>query len=276
MTARRALPADPSLLGAGPRRALHPRARVPRARTIVVSTATLASVAVGCALFLPAGGGAQPIAIASQQSASEAAHLAALSSLTASPRQSSEQRATSQDSPAATPTSVATPSPDASPSPTPTTESPTPAPASSTTATTTKAATPAAKATAAMTKAAASSAAEQVVAYAREHIGYPYEVGTMGPDYYDCAGLVAAAYRSAGYNMPFSEAKESSGGTYVALEDLQPGHVVVWGSPVHSVSIYAGDGVIIIADGPDYGIRTVTLDARLKWDTFAGGRRYLG
>jgi cell wall-associated NlpC family hydrolase len=97
----------------------------------------------------------------------------------------------------------------------------------------------------------------------------------MGPDYYDCAGLVAAAYRSAGFNMPFSEAYESSHGTSVGINSLKPGDVVAWGSPVHAVSIYIGNDTIVIADGVKYGVRTDSLSGRTSWDTFAGGHRYL-
>jgi len=225
--------------------------------------ASLASVAAGCALILPLGGG-QPLAVVSQRAAaSDAAEFAATGTLTPSGPTTPGHILTTSD--------TSTPSADATPLVTAVAAAVTPADS------TTDSSTPKPTASASKTTAASvSSAAEHVVAYARAHLGYPYRVGTMGPDYYDCAGLVAAAYRSAGYVMPFSEAKESTGGTPVALKDLQPGDVVVWGSPVHSVSIYAGDGVIIIADGPDYGIRTVTLSARLQWDTFAGGRRYIG
>ncbi len=116
--------------------------------------------------------------------------------------------------------------------------------------------------------------AAQVVAYARAHVGSPYVVGTRGPDTFDCSGLVAAAYGSAGVLVPHSMSTQAATGTRIALADLQPGDAVVWGDPVSAVSIYVGDDQLIIADGPAYGVRQVSLSSRLKWATFAGGRRY--
>nr|NLI48843.1 SH3 domain-containing protein [Propionibacterium sp.] len=117
--------------------------------------------------------------------------------------------------------------------------------------------------------------AAQVVEYAKAHLGYPYQVGSKGPDAFDCSGLVAAAYASAGVLVPHSMTTQATTGTPVALADLQPGDVVVWGSPVTAVSLYTGDGQLVIADGPAYGVRQVSLSSRLSWATFAGGRRYV-
>lgn len=118
------------------------------------------------------------------------------------------------------------------------------------------------------------SVAAQVVAFAKDHLGAPYSVGSMGPVYYDCSGLVAAAYQSAGVAVPHSMSWQSTNGTPVALADLQPGDVVSWGSPVSAVSIYVGDGTLILADGPGYGVRSVSLASRLSWSTFAGAHRF--
>lgn len=117
--------------------------------------------------------------------------------------------------------------------------------------------------------------AAQVVAYAQAHVGYPYQVGSKGPDAFDCSGLVSAAYGSAGVAIPHSMSTQAATGTRIALADLRPGDVVVWGEPVTAVSLYVGDDRLIIADGPAYGVRQVSLSARLTWATFAGGRRYL-
>jgi len=120
-----------------------------------------------------------------------------------------------------------------------------------------------------------SGVAAQVVGYATAHLGSPYVVGSRGPDSFDCSGLVAAAYASAGVLVPHSMATQAATGTLVALADLQPGDVVVWGDPVSAVSIYVGGGQLVIADGPAYGVRQVSLASRLTWATFAGGRRYV-
>ncbi len=126
------------------------------------------------------------------------------------------------------------------------------------------------------TKSTVNAQEAQIVAYAKAHLGYPYRVNTMGPDYYDCAGLVAAAYRSAGYPMVYSEAWEISHGTSVSRSELTPGDVIYWAAPGHeSVAIYIGNDTIVIADGPSYGIRTDTITHRLTWDTWGDARHYV-
>jgi len=270
MTPKRALHHDPSLpvqhTAAGtPRRAAGASRRVPLAKTIAAVGVSVAAAATGLALVLPYTSGGASYAIASPAASPSAEQLAAVGT------QTPTAPATTASATAA-PVSAASSSSSTGTTTTKATTSKAAASASSSTKTTTAKATTTTKAA---SSAATSSGAAQVVAYVKARIGYPYKVGTMGPDYYDCAGLVAAAYRSAGFDMPFSEAYESSHGTYVGIDDLKPGDVVAWGSPVHSVSIYIGNDTIIIADGPNYGVRTYSLSGRTSWDTFAGGHRYL-
>jgi cell wall-associated NlpC family hydrolase len=48
---------------------------------------------------------------------------------------------------------------------------------------------------------AATRTAKKVIAYARDQIGKPYRWGGVGPDAFDCSGLVYAAYRAAGITI---------------------------------------------------------------------------
>ena len=45
-------------------------------------------------------------------------------------------------------------------------------------------------------------AAEQAVAFAKSKIGKPYVWGAVGPNAYDCSGLVMDAYKHAGISLP--------------------------------------------------------------------------
>nr|NLI49043.1 C40 family peptidase [Propionibacterium sp.] len=123
---------------------------------------------------------------------------------------------------------------------------------------------------------AANAVTAQVAAYARAHIGYPYQVGTKGPEVFDCAGLVTAAFASAGVTVRHSMTTQAALGSYVSRENLRPGDIVIWGDPVSAVSIYIGNDTIVIGDGPAYGVRTVTITERMKYRSFQGGRRYAG
>jgi hypothetical protein len=124
VTARHALPSDPSLLAAAPRRVLPAKTSVPLSRTIVVATASLASVVAGCALILPLSGG-QPLAVVSQRAASDAAQLAAMGTITPSVPATPKHLLTTSDT--ATPTPTVDVAPTVAATPSATAETPTPA-----------------------------------------------------------------------------------------------------------------------------------------------------
>ena len=78
------------------------------------------------------------------------------------------------------------------------------------------------------------------IAFARAQIGKPYRWGGTGPDAYDCSGLVQAAYKSAGVNLPRTTTLMLTVGKPVAKADLAPGDLV-FPDPGH-VQLYTGGG----------------------------------
>lgn len=290
-TPRRALPAaSPSVPDAAPRHAITPTARPRLARTLTASALVVGVAATtGQVLLRPPAAPTAYVAVAAVTTISDAPEAT-----TEPPATSATSAAAPASSPATTTTVAAAPAPAA-----PSTSAPRPsaapavtrssatvraaaaptstAPARSTSSTT---ATPARTTTAAPATSASSTAANavtaQVAAYARAHIGYPYQVGTKGPDVFDCAGLVTAAFASAGVTVRHSMTAQAALGSYVSRENLRPGDLVIWGDPVSAVSIYIGNDTIVIGDGPAYGVRTVTVTERLKYRSFQGGRRYTG
>lgn len=287
---RRALSTPAVRGGAGARRALSAQpdaAARPWRRSALGLAAGLSCIAVGAAIVVPHATPTPTTAVPASVLTEQPAPLRAVQTLTptavspspvagatisvapapapAAPTASATAKAAAAARPSAPATTTAaasgqrvTASPSAKPAPASSTA---PAPAPSTQA-------------APATTPAASGAAATIVAYVKARIGAPYRVGSTGPTYYDCAGLVYAAHRAAGVSMTYSEKWESTHGTSVALADLRPGDVVVLGSPVHAVGIYVGDDTMVIADGPSYGVRAVKLSARWSWDTFGGARRY--
>jgi cell wall-associated NlpC family hydrolase len=88
--------------------------------------------------------------------------------------------------------------------------------------------------------------AQIAVDAALTRLGYPYVYGTAGPSTFDCSGLTSWAWRQAGVTIP----RTSSGQAtlpYVPLDQLQPGDLVTYYSPVHHVALYIGNGQIIDA-----------------------------
>ena len=68
----------------------------------------------------------------------------------------------------------------------------------------------------------------KVVEFAKAQVGKPYQFGAVGPDAYDCSGLVRAAYRQIGISLPHSSYWQSFRGTAVdwLSEKIQPGDLV--------------------------------------------------
>jgi cell wall-associated NlpC family hydrolase len=118
---------------------------------------------------------------------------------------------------------------------------------------------------------AASAAQQRIVAYARAQVGKPYRFGAAGPRAFDCSGLVQAAYKSVGRNLPHSTYGQWHWGHLVTSRArLQPGDLVFTDRSHSHVQIYAGNGYIIEASRPG---RPVIY--RKMWG-FVGGRHIVG
>ncbi|MGW6564515.1 C40 family peptidase [Streptomyces sp. NPDC054975] len=115
--------------------------------------------------------------------------------------------------------------------------------------------------------------AAAIVAFARAQVGDAYVSGGTGPNSWDCSGLVQAAYRQAGIDLPRVSSSQSSMGTSVSLSNLQPGDILYWGSRSGSyhVAIYVGGGMYVGAQNPSTGV----VERSLDWDMPSGAVRIL-
>jgi cell wall-associated NlpC family hydrolase len=82
-------------------------------------------------------------------------------------------------------------------------------------------------------------------AYAQ--LGKPYQWAAAGPDRFDCSGLTMWVWGKAGVSLPHQSRAQYAGGRKVAKSDLQPGDLTFYGSPIHHVGIYIGNGQMISA-----------------------------
>jgi peptidoglycan DL-endopeptidase CwlO len=78
-------------------------------------------------------------------------------------------------------------------------------------------------------------------------MGVPYVWGAVGPNAFDCSGLVQWAYKQLGIRLPRTAAAQSQVGTPVSRNDLRPGDLVFFYSPVSHVGIYVGNNKILNA-----------------------------
>lgn len=113
-------------------------------------------------------------------------------------------------------------------------------------------------------------AGEQAVALAKSYTGVPYLWGGTDPDKgLDCSGLVQLVFDRLGVDLPRTSAQQAKVGEKVgSLAQARPGDLVFFGSPVHHVGVYAGDGMMV--DAPRRG-KTVGLHK--VWDGVTAIRR---
>jgi cell wall-associated NlpC family hydrolase len=100
------------------------------------------------------------------------------------------------------------------------------------------------------------------MAFARANIGKPYRYGAAGPNAFDCSGLVLSAFKKAGVSLPRTSSAQSRVGTPVRRDQLQPGDLVFFYSPVSHVGIYIGDGKIVHASTSGEPVKVSKMGAR--------------
>ena len=119
----------------------------------------------------------------------------------------------------------------------------------------------------------ATGSAAAIVNFALAQVGKAYVSGATGSSAYDCSGLVQAAYRQVGVDLPRVSQDQSATGTDVSLSNLQPGDVLYWGGKgsAYHVAIYVGGGKFVGAQNPSTGV----VERSLDWDSPSGAVRVL-
>ncbi|MFI5657558.1 C40 family peptidase [Streptomyces sp. NPDC051684] len=119
----------------------------------------------------------------------------------------------------------------------------------------------------------ASGSAAAVVSFVKSHIGDAYVSGGTGPSSWDCSGLVQAAYKQAGVDLPRVSQDQSTQGTQVGLDNLQAGDILYWGGSgsAYHVAIYVGGGNFVGAQNSSTGV----VEKPLSYDQPTGAVRVL-
>jgi len=102
----------------------------------------------------------------------------------------------------------------------------------------------------------ASGSVATVIAFLKAQVGDSYVLGGTGPNSWDCSGLVQAAFRQVGVDLPRVSEDQSTFGTEVSLSNLAVGDILYWGpkGSAYHVGVYIGGGKYLDAANPSKGV----------------------
>jgi cell wall-associated NlpC family hydrolase len=120
---------------------------------------------------------------------------------------------------------------------------------------------------------APSGAAQAAVDTALAQVGDAYVYGASGPDAFDCSGLTQYAYSAAGISLPHSSRSQSTMGTPVSVNDLQPGDLLFYYTPTSHVAMYIGNGKMVHASTSSKPVMVVDFNSM---SGFTHARRIAG
>ncbi|HYP23116.1 MAG TPA: NlpC/P60 family protein, partial [Actinomycetota bacterium] len=100
--------------------------------------------------------------------------------------------------------------------------------------------------------------AQTAVEAALSQVGKPYQWAAAGPDSYDCSGLTMWAWAQGGVALPHNSGMQYAATPRVAQSDWQPGDLLFFGSPIHHVGMYIGNGQMVEAPYTGEFVRVVS------------------
>ena len=117
------------------------------------------------------------------------------------------------------------------------------------------------------------SGAQIAVSAAQSVLGTQYVFGAADPSVgFDCSGLTSWSWAQAGVYIPHSSAAQYASLPHVPLDQVEPGDLIFYSSPISHVALYIGGGQIIHARHPGPG-GEVQLSSMYGYDSPVGASR---
>jgi cell wall-associated NlpC family hydrolase len=106
-----------------------------------------------------------------------------------------------------------------------------------------------------------SSRAGIAVAAAQSQLGVPYQFARESPGVaFDCSGLTKYAWGQAGVSLPHQSGQQFASTPHVPVDQIQPGDLIFYGSPIGHVAIYIGGGMLIHAPASGQVVKIASVN----------------
>ncbi|NUR70016.1 MAG: hypothetical protein HOU81_04280 [Hamadaea sp.] len=100
----------------------------------------------------------------------------------------------------------------------------------------------------------------KILDFALGQLGKAYRWAGEGPDGFDCSGLVLAAYKRVGKELPHNSARQFDVVHKIKRDQLQPGDLIFFYRDLHHVGIYIGGDRMVHAPTPGEKVRIDYFD----------------
>lgn len=100
-----------------------------------------------------------------------------------------------------------------------------------------------------------------IVRLAKSKMNSTYQWGAVGPSKFDCSGFAYWLYNQAGVKIPrLTSSLYAARSVAVSQEDLLPGDLVFFHTPVSHMGVYIGDGMMAEAASSDLDMRISSVN----------------
>jgi cell wall-associated NlpC family hydrolase len=126
-----------------------------------------------------------------------------------------------------------------------------------------------------VTTAVSNNRLRRVLSYALAQVGDDYNMGSTGPNAYDCSGLTMMAYRQIGVNLSHFSLAQWSQTRRVSRSQLAPGDLVFFFNGIRHVGMYIGNNNFVHAASYGTGVTVSSLSERYYVQRLSGYGRVL-